>query len=714
MSSPSTPEHAPPAIRSHIRRVHTLPPKLLDPTRTPPQVAHPPDAIEILFHAASAKVVAFEAPTSSSRPSSRSGVKAGEQDNQFLTNGSLPWISSTERTLAAGTFMLRILSIFTRHNDEFMHKAYTCILGTNALTCQHIHPLPNPNSIKPTSYSLSESIYVLTKLNAGPLRIYRVPNTGVSFLNSGRFLRAILSKSQCWCVDDEATFVLRGRDESFYRIELPRSDDEEKEVIEQFKRILSQLLRYEKTPCPFKKGYSDLVEQPSTPVRPKSAPRHSPAKKWRLNKIWEPEDPEYRAEFQARRNSLHTDSIENTTRPVLPFERFSSKFSPSRHGRFGTTRSSPGPSSNGEVPVEEECIVGPEDPESDTPSTDSNIVQRQDSVLEINVSAENLGLLKSRIGPEGWDEDAFEPQTYVKHVPGMEVKDEESFLIHPLKQHPITNRLQPVRSVTAPPHLTVTASPPSSHGSLSANHEDAETLSITSSRDSFYSVDEQTDKVPENHNFPMAHEDTTHLTTLFVPSHSRNSSGTASSVPETPRAINHTHTLPSPIILSDVSNSDDGDFEPLPSTPSTALRLRRPLKTAELQSPGIISDISAIAPQVPANLKPLGSELIRKTCSILMAPPSHLISLMLHIAELLLNRMLSGVTRHIPGSWESSDADDESNDDFWNDFSDGEDDFGFPLVKHEASHRAKTEVETSKEPQERPSNKPTADGWEID
>jgi inheritance of peroxisomes protein 1 (Inp1) len=110
MSSPSTPEHAPPATRSHIRRVHTLPPKFLDPTRTPPQVPHAVDAIETLFHAASAKVVVFEAQTSSSRPASRSGVKTAEEasNSPLTSDGSLSWISPTERTLAAGTFKTEI------------------------------------------------------------------------------------------------------------------------------------------------------------------------------------------------------------------------------------------------------------------------------------------------------------------------------------------------------------------------------------------------------------------------------------------------------------------------------------------------------------------------------------------------------------------------------------------------------------------------------
>jgi hypothetical protein len=357
-------------------------------------------------------------------------------------------------------------------------------------------------------------------------------------------------------------------------------------------------------------------------------------------------------------------------------------------------------------------VAGAKDPNSDDAPTNLSSIQRQDLALDGHRPAEDSSSHNSGSDAESGHHDTFEHHIYVKHVSGMEYGGEENVLIHPLKQHPIPNRLHPVRSVTAPPHLTITASPPSSHDSLMVNQEDAETLSITSSRDSFYSVDEPTEVMPEPCDHPTPYEDPTRLTTLFVPSHSRNSSGTASSVPETPRAINISHALPSPIILSDVSNSD-GDFEPLPSTPSTALRLRRPLKTADLHSPGAVSDLSVISPQIPANLKPLGSELIRKTYSILMAPPSHLISLMLHMAELLLNRMPSGVTRHIPGSWES-DADDESNDDIWNDLSDDEDDFGFPLIRREVDHQTGTNFNTTEEPQE-PQQKPaTADGWEID
>jgi Inheritance of peroxisomes protein 1 len=108
MSSPSTPEHAPPSIHPHVRRVHTLPSKLFDPTRTPPQIAHAADAIETLFQVGFAKVVTFDAPTASSRPSSRSGAKQSvEQDAPFDNDGSLPCSSPTERTLAAGTLDLK-------------------------------------------------------------------------------------------------------------------------------------------------------------------------------------------------------------------------------------------------------------------------------------------------------------------------------------------------------------------------------------------------------------------------------------------------------------------------------------------------------------------------------------------------------------------------------------------------------------------------------
>jgi hypothetical protein len=101
MSNPSTPERPlsiSPAFAS-VRRVNTLPSKLADPTRTPPQASHSDDAIETLLTLDFAKVVSFEDP--SHRPgSSRSDRSFNDHDQS-----SLPWTTPTERTLAAGMYI---------------------------------------------------------------------------------------------------------------------------------------------------------------------------------------------------------------------------------------------------------------------------------------------------------------------------------------------------------------------------------------------------------------------------------------------------------------------------------------------------------------------------------------------------------------------------------------------------------------------------------
>lgn len=99
MSSPSTPQHAPPLPQSPsltaIRRVHTLPTRLVDPTKTPPQINHAAEAIETLLNLNFAKVVAFEAVTPNSRPTSSAGPTSD-------TDEGIPWATPSERTLAAG------------------------------------------------------------------------------------------------------------------------------------------------------------------------------------------------------------------------------------------------------------------------------------------------------------------------------------------------------------------------------------------------------------------------------------------------------------------------------------------------------------------------------------------------------------------------------------------------------------------------------------
>lgn len=100
----------------------------------------------------------------------------------------------------------------------------------------------------------------------GPLRIYRAPGS-VAFLNCASALRPILPKSQVWCVDGDSKFVLQVRKPQYWRIEVSNKSDEEKAKVDELKKILDDVLLFEKTPCPFQRDFEVILpEPPSTPV----------------------------------------------------------------------------------------------------------------------------------------------------------------------------------------------------------------------------------------------------------------------------------------------------------------------------------------------------------------------------------------------------------------------------------------------------------------
>ncbi|OBT90864.1 hypothetical protein VE02_00450 [Pseudogymnoascus sp. 03VT05] len=104
----------------------------------------------------------------------------------------------------------------------------------------------------------------------GPLRIYRAPGS-VAFINCSSVIQPVLPKSRCWCVDDDATkFILQIRRPQFWRIEVPLDDPNHKAKSQELKDVLSQILLFEKTPCPFSRSFHiELPEPPQTPVKKK-------------------------------------------------------------------------------------------------------------------------------------------------------------------------------------------------------------------------------------------------------------------------------------------------------------------------------------------------------------------------------------------------------------------------------------------------------------
>ncbi|OQN99211.1 hypothetical protein B0A48_15060 [Cryoendolithus antarcticus] len=148
---------------------------------------------------------------------------------------------------------------------------------------------PPPNTAGTAPWRSSSE----TTLAAGPMEIYRVPGS-VSFLHSGALLHAIMPRSQCWCVDGVSKFAFRVLPDTYYRIELPGETAEDLEAVEGLKAVLGKVLFYERTACPFARGFEVELPFGDEGVKVRKGRRKSsgPAKKWRLERgyRWKPED----------------------------------------------------------------------------------------------------------------------------------------------------------------------------------------------------------------------------------------------------------------------------------------------------------------------------------------------------------------------------------------------------------------------------------------
>lgn len=132
----------------------------------------------------------------------------------------------------------------------------------------------------------------------GLLHIYRAPGS-VAFLNCQNSIRPILPKSQAWCVDGISKIVLRSPP-LFWRIEIPSTSLIEVQRAQELKQVLSQILRFDKTPCPFKKDVS---------VESSGSQQLSPTKKKKISvQLVKPE---------LSKNSAKTEILENLQSEIV-------------------------------------------------------------------------------------------------------------------------------------------------------------------------------------------------------------------------------------------------------------------------------------------------------------------------------------------------------------------------------------------------------------
>ena len=455
----------------------------------------------------------------------------------------------------------------------------------------------------------------------------------MAFLNSGTILHPILSKSQCWCVDGVSKFVLRIRASSYYRVELPHVSEGEKKQVEHFKKVLDQVLQYEKTPCPFKRGFT--VDLPEPPLRPM------------LKKPWRPKQREARlAEGFA----------------LLP------------------------ENSGGPMAIEDDDtnqVQQKDDMGSDTGLESWQVTEVADFPLESS-DISSIASTQSRNDSEA--------DSYSKFM-----KDDLLQEVHTQPYHPKTstkpNRVVTERTITAPPQLTriSSAASPTSHSDAVSTSNKQHSSSISSSVDSFHSFHSPISPLPPS---PLSsHPDSTDSTMSMnnIRGHERVESETT--VTSSARVmwnlkneeVESSSDRPrTPALANDVASQDDlWDEIKTPSPPG--LRVRRSLRKRRARSPLPPSQnlYSPCSPKDNLSSQHFTAAIIQQSCSFLLGPPLHLVAVMLRIAAKLLRGAFPASNlesrrggERIPCSWEFSSDGSDGSEELWE-----EDDYGVSLGK---------------------------------
>lgn len=476
-------------------------------------------------------------------------------------------------------------------------------------------------------------------LAVGVLRIYRVTTSNVSFLNSGNLLHTIFPRSQCWCVDGQSVFVLRIRQDSYYRLELPCETEEDKAKIEQFKSVLSQVLHFEKTQCPFTRSFEvDLPERPKTPPRKRPARRPtSKAKKWTFDKTWMPEngsrpstpvpegsDSANTSSYEEDdRSSIHTDTSDEPN-PETPGTVFENTPPPKvvrrlsvaeRAQLFQSSRSVTAPiHSLRERSTSSASLMGP------IPETHQDEEEDRKEICELETSrptsTDTASLLSSS--------DSFHSLHTTRRSPSPPFLDAEAEILNPWADN----------------------LPKDTSRGRARHRRDLSELTVRAA---------STDRVDKS----AAATPVVPLQPISTPSIQLR----PSSAPHTPPLVND----------SDEDSLGQPSLDV--STPPDMIRMRKLTGASPRRAFSPMPQPQNLC--FPTRHKPdqkFTTALVRKTYEIVLGPPQHLVSLMLRIAASISNGFGFSTYRvrrtvNIPGSWESSGDEDE-----WE-----EDDFGIPL-----------------------------------
>lgn len=413
-------------------------------------------------------------------------------------------------------------------------------------------------------------------------------------------------------------------DHLYYRIELPNKHPEDTNVIQEFKEVMEKILKYEKTPCPFKREFTvELPEPPETPVRLRP---------------WKPrERPQTQSGSPQRKPSDHMmKAMDNSD-----FEDLESL-----------------ETSSNDTVIEASRYIDVETNYAENASADTVY----NHITADYVRKPGVDLRKS-------------------------VRDSHKY-VATSENIPPAPKDEARRTVTAPPHLvfqtkssvrsTATIPVPSKLQSKLEN----ESVSLPSSVDSFHSFHSPISPLPPSPPYSNPSSPSPKLENscgFVIPrtrAHQYDLSETMVSS-ESPEVWDlskdegirtGTPTLPkTPTLVSDdASQSEDAWPDVETPSPLTQLRQRRSRSRRSTQSP-LPSPANIYSPSCQLSGHHLTTAILQKTCSLLLGPPVQLVALMLNIASKIAKGTFRGAAygysesgQRIPCSWNFSDSEDDA------------------------------------------------------
>lgn len=428
---------------------------------------------------------------------------------------------------------------------------------------------------------------------------------------------------------------------------------------------MERILQYEKTPCPFKRGFTvDLPEPPETPIR---------------KRPWRPKGPTHSSTDEAD----GVGEMDNITEE-------------------SDTAEAAGEENVNRQQASEDLDVVPE-------------LKSRDSTYQ---TFSSTTLMESEETTEVDGKTHVETAVDVIH---QRVAQEEEVLreLDSLRTPTRPKTLRAGRTVTAPPHLSLrTPPPPSTSGNGTAApsivNPNRNTSTFSSSVESFHSFHSPITPLPPSPPSPnsSASSPDTGAAGLYnakIRHHKRdvsevtvteNSGEPWDHIETSATEENEYHSLPdfpqlasslqenSPPNLSQTSSSCAESTEPprvrVRNTRKFRIRTPSPL-------PSSTNLYSPYSPQARFSSHNLTTAILQRTCSLLLGPPVQLVALMLRIAAKITQGVFHGTAfgmndtgQRIPCSWDFSDGsgDDEqgaTEDDETED--EEEDDYGISLGK---------------------------------